>query len=118
MNVKIIDPTQPVDYQSLSVPGSYACSGCAKSGIKLWRSTGSSLAGMTLICITCIGKVANIDVSQVRDDGTCPGRHGTFTDQIDLYVPAVPARENDGFYGYTGIDRHGYAWWRRLPLGR
>lgn len=120
-----VDPSTPVDYSSSTTPGSYACTTCGKTGVKLWRDYGVLLEQITLACMDCACASEKVDAATVgangsrpyivtNDDGTT-GVYGT-TDQIGSFVPAVPTTQNDTFWNYTSVPVEGCQWWDRLPL--
>lgn len=37
------------------------------------------------------------------------------TDQIGLFVPAVPLEDGRGYWGYSSVPTEGCQWWKNLP---
>ena len=114
-----------LSYSNPVVPKSYKCAKCGAHGCKLYREYQSFHP--VLLCAQCASKemkeiaskhtgyngdyeIATLDTAGLR---TLPD--GFKTDQIGLYIPAVPDEEGLGFWGYTSIPEAGCTWWRQLP---
>jgi DNA-directed RNA polymerase subunit RPC12/RpoP len=123
MSTPVTDPSQPVDYESATVPTSYTCSKCGKTGVKLWRDYQTFLENQTLFCADCSGKEQEKDVSEITDDGNTPhvvhklevGSHTSWSNSIGWRVPAIPTTENNAFWSYGALPPDGLGWWQRLP---
>lgn len=113
--VVIVDPSHRIDYSSTSTPPSYTCGNCSKNGVKLWRSTGTFLGGMSLRCAYCAVEEQQLDINRLSAAGKYDGDYGP-TDQIGSRIPAIPSEENDTFWGYTSVPQDGCDWWDRLRI--
>lgn len=113
-----------IKYSSGKVPKAYKCAKCEAHGCKLYREYQSWHP--VLMCAPCTSEkmkeiqrkhagyegdygIETLDAVGLRDT-----KHGK-TDQIGLYIPAVPDEEGAGFWGYTSIPQAGCDWWRNLP---
>jgi len=104
----------PFKYLSSVVPEGYACSCCAKTGVKLWRDYMSS--NPSLYCASCAVKDPGEDLSTLDAEGCILSDLGV-TDQLGSLVPAVPCEDDTGYWGYTSVPDIGVAWWKALPNG-
>lgn len=108
-------------YRSYEVPVGYTCSKCQTHGVKLWRVY--QTMGIELCCAKCACEACDedIDPKTIDDDGMRPrikeyAQPGERTDQIGIWIPAVPDEEGDGFWGYTSVPDWGCEWWKSLPV--
>lgn len=83
----------------------YKCEVCGAEGVKLWRDYGSFKPRQR--CAPCLGFEADAK-------GKRKGLFGE-TDQFFDWVPAVPTKEGNAYWGYTSVPDEGVAWWRSLP---
>jgi hypothetical protein len=96
----------------------YQCSFCAKKGVKLWRSVGSSVEAWCSACGTSQAGLPDNADANGRVPSTVGG--GMRTDQIYSskkglnLLPWVPCPDV-GTWGYTSVPPEGGAWWRALP---
>jgi hypothetical protein len=99
------------------IPESYRCSECGAYGIKLWREYSTFVP--ELKCASCAAKDQEIDISQMDCEGIFPRTDALgctrLTDQIGWYVPAVPDKEGEGYWGYTSVPQEALEWWNKLP---
>lgn len=104
-----------IDYSSNTTPDGYACDGCNKHGVKLWREY--QTFDSQLLCLSCAARHQKKTVTETTDKGRVliaeSSRPEIFTDSIGWYVPAVPSEH--GYWGYTSIPDDGVQWWQRLP---
>jgi hypothetical protein len=98
----------------------YVCSGCNAFGCKLWRQY--QTFEPKLLCAVCAGRDQCKDISSLDKEGRIfsifSSRTGRKTDQIGSYVPAVPVKGEDAYWGYlSGGGEAVKAWkeWLALP---
>ena len=100
------------EYLNGTIPSDYKCGECGATSCKLWRQ--SQTFSPKILCAKCAakdqGKNINIDTEGRHSSGT-----GVRTDQIGLYVPAIPLEDENGYWGYTSVPQPGCDWWRNLP---
>ena len=116
---KIIDAEMPFTYASGETPETYKCQICGQVHVKLWRKGHTFLRHQTLVCASCLSRMhiegrfvpKVINGHWLRKDGRCN------SDQLGIYLPAVPTEENDSFWGYTSVPKAGCDWWHQLPDG-
>lgn len=113
--IPVVDPSHPVDYSKKEVPPSYKCHRCGAAGCKLWREYNTFLDHQVLLCARCAARRANTSIKSMDADGRRRISLGGRTDQIGWYIPAVPTKENDTYWGYTSVPDEGVEWWRALP---
>ena len=112
----VVDPSHLVDYSKRETPPNYKCSKCDATSCKLWREYQTLLKHQSLFCAKCAAKDQKEDISDIDADGRRKLEDfGGRTDQIGWYIPAVPAEENDTYWGYTSVPQAGCDWWRNLP---
>lgn len=106
----------PIRYANPAVPEGYRCTGCGKSGGKLWRQYQTVASAIKLLCCDCAIKdqgpsyqVEDIDANGKSTNDGCK------SDAIGWLVPAVPTEDGETFWGYTSVPEAGVAWWRALP---
>lgn len=95
-------------------PPDYRCHSCGATYCKLWRRYMSSCC--ELLCAKCAAKDQKEDISDIDADGSCYNRflnHRMVV--IGWYVPAVPHKESNSYWGYASIPPDVYDWWRKLP---
>lgn len=102
----------------------YTCSGCQRSGLKLWRDYNTFLDHCELKCVECVTPAQveyeaknytekNRDFLGALDpDGLFMFRSG---DQLGGLVPAVPTPDGDTFWGYSSVPDEDVLWWYALP---
>lgn len=110
----VIDPSHPVDYFKKETPPNYKCHKCGATGCKLWRQYQTFLEHQTLLCANCAAKDQKEDIGDIDARGRRSSEFGK-TNQIGWYIPAVPTKENDTYWGYTTTPGVGFRWWYRLP---
>lgn len=90
---------EPFNYDLDTAPPAYACHACGLHGAKLWRE--SHVSAVELRCVACVGGASHDVLAE--------------SDQINGHVPAVPAEDGDGWWGYSSVPQAGCEWWYRLP---
>jgi hypothetical protein len=102
----------------------YMCSGCQRSGVKLWRDYNTCANVCELKCVECatpaqVAYEAKTYTDENRKflgaldpDGLFMFRSG---DQIGGLVPAVPTPDGDTFWGYSSVPDEDVLWWYGLP---
>jgi hypothetical protein len=93
-------------YESVEVPAWYSCYCCGARGVRLWREYNTFLNHQTLLCAAC---------SEAEQDKE-PGFAMRDGDQIGWRIPAVPAADDDTYWGYSSVPTAGAAWWHSLAL--
>ena len=81
----------------------YVCSKCSAKGVRLWRMYSSS--HIKLLCTACTEKEQNRKHNARR-----------YPHCIGGFVPAIPTKENDGYWGYYAVPKEGVEWWDNLPI--
>lgn len=100
-------------YLNRGVPPSYKCEACGITGCKLWRIFQSSPPDLR--CAPCAAEIDRED-SIIGIDAN--GQHQTDfgnTDQIGMYVPAIPTEDGSTYWGYASFPQLGCEWWKKLP---
>lgn len=90
----------------------YRCGKCGTVGLKLWRGVHGrrNNEGHELLCAACLAPDIVVDESGKAQE---KGPHGTHTDQIAGWLPAVPT--DDTYWGYTSVPSQDVDWWIALP---
>lgn len=90
----------------------YRCGKCGARDVKLWRGWHghADADGNELLCAACLAPGQHVD-----DKGRlpCDLLHGTPSDQINGWLPAVPV--GDTYWGYTSVPTADCRWWSALP---
>lgn len=117
--MKIVDKKQPFSYVSGGTPETYKCRICGQTHVKLWRKSYTFLNQQTLVCASCLSRMHTEGKFVPKFvKGHWLDKHGrASSDQIGIYLPAVPTEENDTFWGYTSVPQAGCQWWKNLPDG-
>jgi hypothetical protein len=102
------------DYSKLETPPKYVCVICGAKNVKLWRGYMVCADSVNLHCARCAALESKADISDINDKGKHTGDFNR-TDQIGVYVPAVPTDMGDSFWGYTSVPPEGVQWWWNLP---
>lgn len=102
-----------LDYAKTDVPSDYKCAKCGAKDCKLWRET--AFSAPQLLCVDC-ACTDQKKTNNVNEEGLRTDDHKMQTDQIGWYVPAVPTRDNFGYWSYGSVPDDGVEWWKRLPL--
>lgn len=102
-----------LDYSKTEVPSDYKCKKCGATNCKLWRET--SFCAPDLFCVDCACTDQN-KTNNVNEEGLRVDIDKFTTDQIGWHVPAVPTKDNFGYWSYTSVPDEGVQWWTRLPL--
>lgn len=114
-------------YSKLEIPLSYQCSKCGARGCKLYREY--QTLHVELRCCVCsrdymlecekvnpeFYKPEHYSIDTLDANGLRDSDHGSKTDQIGFWIPAVPDEEGDGYWGYTSVPTEGVEWWKKLP---
>lgn len=112
----VIDPNHPVDYSKQETPPNYKCGKCEATGCKLWRLYNTFLDFQILLCAECAAKDQKKDISDMDESGIYTSKPCDMRiDQIGYYIPAVPTKENNNYWGYTSVPEAGVEWWKNLP---
>jgi DNA-directed RNA polymerase subunit N (RpoN/RPB10) len=97
----------------------YRCFNCGAINCKLWRQYQTFLNHITLLCAVCAARDQGESITDIDSDGKRTiGIPMHRSDQIGIYIPAVPTKEWDTFWGYTSVPQEGCTWWRYLPTLR
>lgn len=114
--LSIVDPSHPIDYSNQETPPNYKCGKCGASGCKLWRLYNTFLDYQRLLCAECAAEDQKKDISDIDELGMFAGDlSGMRIDQIGYYIPAIPTKENNNYWGYTSVPEAGCRWWHNLP---
>lgn len=92
----------------------YVCETCGAAGVKLWREY-QGWRGLALRCGACACTLNGIDATLLAADGTVPTDHGTRTDALGWWTPAI-IDEDGGYWGRTSAPLAHYEHWAALPL--
>lgn len=103
--------TLQVDYSKIETPADYVCEDCGAIDCKLWRE--SHTFNPKLLCGACVAKEEGKDIS-FDESGMYMSEMGR-TDQMGIYLPAVPTKDGIGFWAYTLVPPAGVDWWKKLP---
>jgi len=96
------------------IPDFYRCKACGARNRKLWRRWRGEA---NLCCADCAGRQQRVSIETLDESGRLIGRNGRLTDQIGLYIPAIPINDESGFYWeYKDIPEDARGWWEQLPL--
>lgn len=112
-----VETIAKIDYTKTAVPANYKCVKCGAIGCKLWRDSGP-FSTCQLLCCDCAAKEADKDIGNMDDGGKFVDPKDEFaikSDNIGIYVPAVPDEQGTGYWGYMYVPRAGCEWWRKLP---
>jgi hypothetical protein len=103
--VRIMNPTTESAEYSVDM-SKYTCHKCGRGGIRLWREYMRFV--VELRCYVCV---------QSKEPAEKVARYlKGETDQIGLWIPAVPMDEKmDSYWGYTAVPQPGVDFWKRLP---
>lgn len=99
-------------YLDGKIPGTYKCTECGASGLKLWREYNSFT--VTLLCAKCAGRNQGKNIDNIDPAGFIGDDHDR-TDQIGWFIPAVPDEDSESYWGYTSVPDPACDWWRNLP---
>jgi DNA-directed RNA polymerase subunit RPC12/RpoP len=121
-----------ISYANSKTPRDYKCKKCGAKNCKLYREY--QTFHVELRCARCASKdmlktqrehsgwdgdysIDTLDANGLRTvvDTFCKPPRTYQTDQIGMWIPAVPDEEGVGYWGYTSIPQAGCEWWRRLP---
>jgi len=100
-------------YTDGDVPADYKCHNCGVLVLKLWRE--SATFTIRLLCALCAGRLQHVNIDDIDADGKHKGDRGHRTDNIGVYVSAVPDEDNIGYYWYSSVPTDGVNWWKKLP---
>lgn len=112
--IPVVNPKEPVDYDSCTTPSNYVCGKCEKGGVKLWCEYGS-WSGQSFRCADCSAEEQGKDISEMDEHGSRPYRDNKPTDTIGWRVPALLTESNDALLLNNYAVPEAYTWWRRLP---
>lgn len=117
--MKIVNAKKPFTYASGETPVTYKCQICGQTHVKLWRKSHTFLNEQTLVCASCLSRMHKEGKFTPQfKQGHWLDKHGyPKSDQLGIYLPAVPTEENDTFWGYTSVPKAGCNWWNKLPDG-
>lgn len=101
------------DYSKPETPPNYVCIVCGVKNVKLWREYMTCVDYAHLHCARCAALETKEDISDINADGIRTGKYSR-TDQIGIYVPAVPTITENSYWGYTSIPEDGVLWWKNL----
>lgn len=79
----------------------YVCTKCSATGCRLWRQSHMFTEYIDLLCLDCAEK--DQDKKKNRE-----------SDQIGMFVPAVPMEEGDTFWSYGCVPTDLVLWWYKL----
>lgn len=96
------------------IPDFYRCVTCGVRNCKLWRRRRGEA---NLGCADCVGRQQQASIETLEESGMLINRNGRLTDQIGLYIPAIPINDESGFYWeYGDVPEDARDWWEQLPI--
>lgn len=103
-----------LDYSKNRVPEGYKCSLCEATNCKLWYNIEDNSKTKKLFCCHCLCRIIKpVELNPVGKRYLKELR--IWTNQIDVYDPAIPKREDNGLWYYFFAPKEAICWWERLP---